>query len=481
MFFVALVLLHQTMSVVGGSASSISPGNLTTISEDDMRRLTFVKLGVAVGMFTVTAIACGFPLLIMTCITKRDRSRGNVTAANFPGGSSPDYASSSLVSHNAVQDDPEASLPTLLLDSPGAESEELLLNRGNDSHLPDISRESNRGPFYEVVSRDGSPTSMAAPRENDRLHWENSAGNLEAEVRDNDAVNSAAGGHGATSSFPVKMPQRHESRRRLCMIRKWASRINCFAAGIFLTTGLMDLFPEVQDAMALALSSLKINSDYPFSALCTLIGFFLVLSVEQSLHVCYSQRRRRHGSTAATEPASLNHSHNVILNYGNDGNASTFFRIMLLLIALSVHSVFEGLAVGLQRSISEVVTLFSALLLHKVIMAASIGVSLATARQQRGGIVKSQWIGALVFSFASPLGVLIGWALIAQQSSPTLLMAIAVLQGLACGTFFFVVFCEMLPHELGEDTGLVRDRLGKMISLVLGFALVAGYIAFEPK
>ncbi|VDL58739.1 unnamed protein product, partial [Hymenolepis diminuta] len=98
-----------------------------------------------------------------------------------------------------------------------------------------------------------------------------------------------------------------------------------------------------------------------------------------------------------------------------------------------------------------------------------LGFSLAASYQQQGhGIARSQWMGALFFSLASPIGVLIGWALIAQRSSPALLMAIAVLQGLACGTFFFVVFCEMLPHEFGENEEMdIKDRFGKIAFLIL--------------
>lgn len=257
----------------------------------------------------------------------------------------------------------------------------------------------------------------------------------------------------------------------------------------------MDLFPEVQDATAVALSALKINSQYPFSALFTLLGFFMVLSVEQCVHICHKRRHRRLSfDRRSDEPPTVaphqhhSHSHDPETILGSDGaeDASSTFGIMLLLIALSVHSIFEGLAVGLQRSVSEVITLFSALILHKIIMAISTGVSLATVHKEReGGISRSQCLGAIFFALASPIGVLIGWALIAQRSSPALLMAIAVLQGLACGTFFFVVFCEMLPHEFSEselDTVSVpRDRIGKILSLVLGFALIAAYIAFEPE
>ncbi|KAM7537156.1 hypothetical protein Aperf_G00000061485 [Anoplocephala perfoliata] len=445
---------------------------------DDVRHLTYVKLGVALGMFAITAGACSLPVIVITCITRRvctRRCSGSRSSASI----SPSYTSGA--------EELDGSSPTFLLDPQSTEPDEALLTQGSDSNRGDISQTHNRGvrpSFYEEDSHEGSSVS----RDTHRLHWANSVSDASIiDVPGVDMLNEGAeiDRNVALSSVPTKTIRRRSSLRRIRQMKTWASRINCFAAGIFLTTGLMDLFPDVNDAMAVAMSALKINTHYPLSALFTLLGFFLVLTVEQGAHICHRRHRSRSSSNSTAphnhqEYSGHSHDHGMIIEAGSGASDS---QILLLLIALSVHSVFEGLAVGLQRSVSEVVTLFSALLLHKLIMAASIGFSLATACQQQvGGIARSQWMGAIFFALASPIGVLIGWALIAQRSSPALLMAIAILQGLACGTFFFVVFCEMLPHEFGENEVLdVKDRIGKIVSLVLGFGLIATYIAFGPE
>eukprot|EP00108_Taenia_solium_P011597 TsM_000579500 transcript=TsM_000579500 gene=TsM_000579500 len=484
-----LLSLWSKRCVTGDLAIYTYSGNSTGTSNavvDDGHRLTYVKLGVAVGMFSITAAACAFPLFLMACITRRMRSRTScvTTASNGP------HSSDTTASRASRMDDREASS----LDPQSTESEELLLTRGPDSQAPETPQTPNLStPFYEVERQEDTPVL----RDDHRLQWgDGSIGNGAADDVVARVLNGPATANGGIqTSIPIKSIRRRSSHRRMRMLRRWGSRVNCFAAGIFLSTGLMDLFPEVQDATAVALSALKINSQYPFSALFTLLGFFMVLSVEQCVRICHKRRRRHLSYDQRSDEASTvaphhhhNHSHDpeTILGSAGAEDAPSTFRIMLLLIALSVHSIFEGLAVGLQRSVAEVITLFSALILHKIIMAISTGVSLATAHKEReGGIPRSQWVGALFFALASPLGVLIGWALIAQRSSPALLMAIAVLQGLACGTFFFVVFCEMLPYEFSEselDTVLVvQDRIGKILSLVLGFALIAAYIAFEPE
>ncbi|CDS42809.1 zinc transporter zip1 [Echinococcus multilocularis] len=483
-----LLSLCSERCVMGDLAIYTYSGNSTGSPDavSDGHRLTYVKLGVAVGMFSITATACALPLLVMMCIARRMHSRTSSVTITSSGPHSGDTVANRASRMNGR----EASSPTFLLDPQSTESEELLLTRSPDSQALEPPQTSNLcAPFYEVEPQADNPIL----REDHRLHWGDGA--MENGAADDGVVevfnSSAIANGGIPPSMAINRTRRSSSYKRMCVIRKWASRINCFAAGIFLSTGLMDLFPEVQDAMAVALSALKINSQYPFPALFTLLGFFMVLSMEQCVHICHNRRRchppyyRRSNATSAVGTHQHhNHSHDPQIIPGSDvaEGAPSAFRIMLLLIALSVHSIFEGLAVGLQRSVAEVITLFSALILHKIIMAISTGVSLATAHKEReGGIARSQWMGALFFALASPIGVLIGWALIAQRSSPALLMVVAVLQGLACGTFFFVVFCEMLPHEFSGSESDTPDRLGKIFSLVLGFVLTATYIAFEAE
>lgn len=77
LLFFTIGLTHKVGA--GGSAARIYQGDdnstsaatIVELSENDMRRLTFVKLGIALGMFVLTAAACGLPLLVMACIARR--------------------------------------------------------------------------------------------------------------------------------------------------------------------------------------------------------------------------------------------------------------------------------------------------------------------------------------------------------------------------------------------------------------------------
>ena len=89
-------------------------------------------------------------------------------------------------------------------------------------------------------------------------------------------------------------------------------------------------------------------------------------------------------------------------------------RSFLLLIALTFHSLFEGLAIGLQQESWMLLQIFIAVIVHKAIMAFSLGLNLA---QSAGVTVKRFIIANLIFSVSSPLGMALGILLSHLQKS----------------------------------------------------------------
>ncbi|KAF7232060.1 hypothetical protein EG68_10343 [Paragonimus skrjabini miyazakii] len=291
---------------------------------------------------------------------------------------------------------------------------------------------------------------------------------------------------------------------------------------------------ETMECFDNAFHAINMNSEFPLAAFVLLIGFLLILGVEQitlefyntpelnqpvvsadgtSLQGVLIRRQSSHRNsvrervtslTAVAETVTIlpdtmistdtgaeklksHGAHHHHHDHHPSVLSSGWIRVITLLCAISLHSIFEGMAVGLCNSLSALLTLFAALSVHKIIIAISIGINLAaeTNAQQQNTPPKTgkrmlylyQLLAILTFSGASPLGALIGWAVTNQSESIPFLFAQAVLQGLACGTFCYVVFCELLPKELGEDE---RDKPGKFLFLVLGWALVAYVIAFGP-
>merc|ERR1719369_1311364 len=126
----------------------------------------------------------------------------------------------------------------------------------------------------------------------------------------------------------------------------------------------------------------------------------------------HTQTRHRYTSEIDSSFSSdehLTHDHSHI-----DGvfqNHSTI-RSIILLIALSFHSVFEGMAIGLQENLTQLISLFMAVIAHKAVMAFSLGLTLAQAALS----TKQYMVSILIFSLASPIGMAIGMALAMEHS-----------------------------------------------------------------
>lgn len=83
---------------------------------------------------------------------------------------------------------------------------------------------------------------------------------------------------------------------------------------------------------------------------------------------------------------------------------------IVLLVALSVHAVFEGIALGLTKEVSSTVNIMMGLLIHKSPEAMSLGISLS--KNFKNPEEKKNALRLLIlFAFAAPIGVAFGMAL----------------------------------------------------------------------
>ncbi|VDM51604.1 unnamed protein product [Angiostrongylus costaricensis] len=141
-------------------------------------------------------------------------------------------------------------------------------------------------------------------------------------------------------------------------------------------------------------------------------------------------------------------------------------RSITFVLALSIHSVIEGIAFGVGDNASETTALFLSLLVHKLIVSFSVGLQLARTHAHQ-----LHWVVASVFILAlmSPLGAVVGMVVqSAAANSFSKDVAITILQGLAVGTFLYVTFFEVLLHERDNE----HPNLLKLLVMLVGFSLI---------
>lgn len=273
--------------------------------------------------------------------------------------------------------------------------------------------------------------------------------------------------------------------------RRPLSLCNAFGGGVFLATCFNALLPAVRDKASEVMSSLQLSSPYPVAETMMMLGFFLTVFVEQTVLTFRKERPSfinletfnsgAGGSEAGSDseydtpfisgPAPR-HRHRHGHSHFDPTHLATAgpLRLISLVLALSAHSVFEGLALGLQDKGAKLGGLFLGVAVHESLAAVALGVSVAKASLSMRDAVK---LGAAV-SAMIPLGVVVG---VSIESAQTLAggAASVVLQGLAAGTFLFVTFFEILGPELDENS----DRLLKVLFLVLGYGTLAALLLVQ--
>ncbi|XP_075241255.1 zinc transporter ZIP1-like isoform X2 [Convolutriloba macropyga] len=305
----------------------------------------------------------------------------------------------------------------------------------------------------------------------------------------------------------------------------FVSLAGTFGGGVFLATCLLDLLVDVTEDFEEFFEQAGLDIDFPFAEFTACVGFFLILFLEQLvLYIKELSLPPRtpsldsisrsssvmqgsvndNGATGGNDSMDIdrmedtrtssgrrnstlgsvrgikqqqnneheNHQFTVTDTMGDEQEESlepSKIRAAILLLALSVHSVFEGLAVGLEGTASKVFQLFGALIVHKSVLAFSLGMSVVQSNMS----LKETFFSVLGFAAASPIGIAIG-IIVSQEQGLFVLGLSTVLQGLATGTFLYITFFEVLPLEFNCS----RWRMQKVASLLLGFGVMCFMIIY---
>lgn len=142
-------------------------------------------------------------------------------------------------------------------------------------------------------------------------------------------------------------------------------------------------------------------------------------------------------------------------------------RYLLVVLALSLHALFEGLAIGLQTSIANIWYLFIAVSIHSATILFYISLELILAKTEIRRIVTH----VAILSFTSPLGVFMG-LLITQTSNMNTQAkstAVVLLEGLSAGTLLYITFFEVLNREKDRRAFIIK----RAVCILAGFVLMA--------
>ena len=165
-----------------------------------------------------------------------------------------------------------------------------------------------------------------------------------------------------------------------------------------------------------------------------------------------------------------NNSNNQIRNEHNEENDEHIFNPTslitpyILLIALSVHGIFEGIALGVMNTIKECSILFSAIILHKWAAAFALGISFYKSGTDTDLFIKM----IIIFTSFGPLGIII--AMIFSDAGNLIK---GIMLSISVGTFIYVAASEVIVEEFSlskkANIKFVWFLFGGLLTFILTF------------
>lgn len=280
-------------------------------------------------------------------------------------------------------------------------------------------------------------------------------------------------------AIPLVLFSKSSKLEKSYTVKILLSILDCISCGVFIGVCFLGLIPFSLEKMNDAFKILNIKTEFPFTESLVVMGFFLILFVEECAKslksYCAVNRYSEADVIISSDQHSLignnetptvqnnhhrAHSHNIVHDNNDQRSSLAFFIITL---ASSLHSFFEGLAVGLQLDIDKACKIFTGMIIHESMMAFALGIGLSKIQMTCCQNFKY----VLVFCFSIPCGMIFG-IFIGQTPGVAAIIANSVLQSIAAGTFIHVTFMELLPSVFSDG----KNGLFKVLFIFIGFILV---------
>uniref|UniRef100_A0A914EBZ2 Uncharacterized protein n=1 Tax=Acrobeloides nanus TaxID=290746 RepID=A0A914EBZ2_9BILA len=271
------------------------------------------------------------------------------------------------------------------------------------------------------------------------------------------------------------------------------SILTCFAGGVFLGIIFLDLLADALDSFN-SLKDQKIwDIDYPLVQLIALLGFFAVYSVDEFSARIFTGSHMHNQTLVTIHPEIFDAS-------STNGNASpngyrtmgsqcdihtrhesetsdeslnalkdrrTMIKSLTFVMAIIFHSTFDGLSLGVQDSDFSILSLFFGLMVHKSVVAFSVGLRLIRCHKER-----TYFVVLMIFLFAITSPIFAGIGMLIENLSDnnvTKNKVSTILVSASMGTFLYISFFEMLAPERENDKGTIWN----LIATFVGFGIIA--------
>jgi len=229
--------------------------------------------------------------------------------------------------------------------------------------------------------------------------------------------------------------------------------------GVILAVAFSHLIPEVQEGF----SELD-TQGYPIGFALVIVGYVLILLLEKVVF--------HHGHAHGDLKVNSNKDHqekSKLLEEEDDVDIetqkkNTIITPLALTIALSIHSLFEGIVFGIQKNHSSTLNVMIAIISHKPLE--TLFVAIVMVKEKVSNLVYILLIIAVGVS--TPIGIGIG-VVVQNSEAPALLFA--VFTALAAGSFIYIATTEIIAEEF-QASRKAPVRWTKFFFFLLGVGVI---------
>lgn len=196
------------------------------------------------------------------------------------------------------------------------------------------------------------------------------------------------------------------------------------------------------------------STGFPLSFFLAGLGYLVVTAAESSV-AKLSPQREEDGDALLI---------NASVSEKDDASAqrSPFSPGLLFLAALSFHSFFEGLAIGVEPNVDAGFPVLIAILAHKGFAAFALANALAKAQFIVSSTSAFTYMGC--FSLVTPIGIAVGLGL-SEGIDPG--SWVGGITAFCAGTFLYVGLVEMIHRDVHANSSMAMWK--KLFALAMGY------------
>ena len=215
---------------------------------------------------------------------------------------------------------------------------------------------------------------------------------------------------------------------KLKVNKEYLSFGNVISGGIFLAAGMTHMLKESIEGYEELRAENKWGP-FPVPYFLCIVGILGTFFIEK----------------ISTPHSEMKHSHSFDMldltpEQSSESKRETNVNMYILALLLSVHSIIEGIALGIESHWEDTTKILIAIVSHKFFAAFALGVNLVKNKADSMKMTKM----VVLFSSMTPFGILLG--LTTLYTSPSSLLSVLI-QAISSGTFIYIALVEVIVEE----------------------------------